>query len=69
MENLKYEDAVKLLTEIVEKMEKGEVSLEDTVKYYEKGQKLLNFCKDQLNSAEGKLKRISNSGEVKEENL
>jgi exodeoxyribonuclease VII small subunit len=69
MDNLKYEDAVKQLTTIVEKMEKGEVSLEETVNYYEEGQKLLNFCKDQLNRAEGKLKRISNSGEIKEENL
>ncbi|PIE78725.1 MAG: exodeoxyribonuclease VII small subunit [Candidatus Delongbacteria bacterium] len=66
MKDLKYEDAVKELSIIVEKMEKGEVSLEETVKYYEEGQKLLQFCKDQLNSAEGKLKKLSPTGNTSE---
>lgn len=65
-EELKYEDALKQLSVIVEKLEKGDIPLEETVKEYEKGQKLLKFCKEQLTSAEGKLLKLNDNGEISE---
>ena len=44
-ENLSFEDALKELETIVEKLERGEVSLDDAVAAYERGAVLKNFAK------------------------
>ena len=63
MENeLKYEDALKELSGIVEKLERGDIPLDQTIKYYEQGQLLLKSCREQLNSAEGKLLKLGVDG-------
>ena len=61
-----YEEALLKLNKIVEKMERGDVPLNETVKYFEEGQKLLKFCKTELNAAEGKLMKLSESGNIEE---
>ncbi len=61
-----YEEALLKLNKIVEKMERGDVPLNETVKYFEEGQKLLKFCKMELNSAEGKLLKLTEMGTIKE---
>lgn len=68
MENneMKYEDALKKLTEIVNKLEGGDIPLDETIKYYEEGQKLLKFCKEELSVAEGKLKKVTDEGNVED---
>ena len=58
----KYEDALKELSQIVERLERGDIPLDETIKYYEEGQKLLKFCKEQLSTAEGKLLKIGEKG-------
>lgn len=59
---LKYEEALTKLNQIVDKLERGDVPLDETIKYFETGQKLLKFCKDKLNQAEGKLFELTDSG-------
>lgn len=53
MEN--FEQSLKKLESIVAQMERGDVSLEDSVKLFEEGSKLADQCKQQLADAEGKV--------------
>ena len=53
MEN--FEQSLKKLETIVAQMERGDVSLEDSVKLFEEGSKLADQCKQQLAEAEGKV--------------
>lgn len=53
MEN--FEQSIKKLEIIVAQMERGDVSLEDSVKLFEEGTKLAEQCKQQLAEAEGKV--------------
>ena len=50
-----FEEALKKLEAIVAQMERGDVSLEDSVKLFEEGSKLAEQCKQQLADAEGKV--------------
>ena len=58
MPKQKFENAMQRLEEIVEEMEQGELSLEDSLKIFEEGMELSKFCYDKLNQAEQQLKRI-----------
>jgi exodeoxyribonuclease VII small subunit len=50
-----FEQSLKKLEAIVAQMERGDVSLEDSVKLFEEGTKLAEQCKQQLADAEGKV--------------
>lgn len=50
-----FEQSLKQLEGIVAQMERGDVSLEDSVKLFEEGTKLAEQCKQQLAEAEGKV--------------
>jgi exodeoxyribonuclease VII small subunit len=50
-----FEQSLKKLESIVAQMERGDVSLEDSVKLFEEGSKLADQCKQQLAEAEGKV--------------
>ncbi len=58
MSEMKYEDAITRLDEIVSLLEKNEVSLDDALKLYEEGVKLTAFCKDKLDNAKAKIIEI-----------
>lgn len=51
-----FEKKLGRLEEIVEKMETGELSLEDSLKLFEEGVKLSRECNVQLTDAEQKVK-------------
>lgn len=51
-----FEKKLNRLEEIVEKMESGELTLEDSLKSFEEGVKLSRECNAQLNEAEQKVK-------------
>ena len=50
-----FEESLKQLEGIVAQMERGDVSLEESVKLFEEGAKLAEQCKQQLAEAEGKV--------------
>jgi exodeoxyribonuclease VII small subunit len=50
-----FEQSLKKLEAIVAQMERGDISLEDSVKLFEEGTKLAEQCKQQLAEAEGKV--------------
>lgn len=58
MKELTYEQAYKRLEEIVEKLENGSVPLDESMKLFEEGTKLANFCNSKLNAAEQKFTQL-----------
>lgn len=67
MENKKsFEENLKAVDEIISKLEDGKLSLDDSIKAYEKAMKLLKVSSDILNEAEGKVLKVieKNNGEI-----
>ena len=58
IDDLSYEDAFYRLQKITELLENGNVSLDDSIKYYEQGILLKNFCEKKLKDAEMKIKNV-----------
>lgn len=56
IENLSYEDAVIQLEEILELLEVGNLTLEQSLENYKKGILLHRHCNELLNLAEGEVK-------------
>ena len=55
---LSFEEAYKQLTELVQKMESGEMPLADSVAAYEQGIKLKAYCEQLLKEAELKIETL-----------
>lgn len=53
-----FEKKLGRLEEIVQKMEKGDSSLEDSLKLFEEGIKLSRECHTRLSEAEAKVKML-----------
>tara|TARA_A100000164_G_scaffold378873_1_gene421652 strand:+ start:71 stop:310 length:240 start_codon:yes stop_codon:yes gene_type:complete len=58
LENMTFEEALEELELIVNKLETGEVTLEDAVEAYERGSKLKDQCQKRLNEAKMKVEKI-----------
>ena len=57
MENkLKFEEALKQLSEIVKSLESGEVPLDESITLYEQGMRLSKQCAELLEQAEQKVR-------------
>ena len=58
-----FEKALKELEQLVEKMEQGDVSLEDSLKQFERGIALTRSCQEALTKAEQKVQiLLQNNG-------
>ena len=69
-EDINFEDAMKQLENIANELEKGNLTLDESVKNFEEGMNLSKKCNDFLNSAEKKITMLINNGdEIKEENF
>lgn len=55
IKELKFEDALDRLEEIVRTLETGNISLEETIAKFEEGIRLLNFCQNKLTKAEERI--------------
>ena len=64
--NMKYEEAVKKLEEIITNLEKNELPLEETVKLYDEATKLSGYCTAMLDNAKLKITELSKGGESDE---
>lgn len=58
MENMKFEDALKVLEDIVDKLESGNLGLEESICLFEQGVELSLYCQMQLQKAEGRIQRL-----------
>ena len=51
----KFEDQLAALETVVERLERGELSLDESVQLFEDGVRLSTACKKELDSAEGRI--------------
>ncbi len=69
MENMSFEESLEKLEEIVNKLENGDVPLDDAIDEFNKAMQLVKTCNDKLNSAEEAIAKIvQENGEVIEFN-
>lgn len=70
MKKTAFEDNIKRIEEIIRKIEGSQISLDDSVKYFEEGMKLIKECEIKLESTKQKVvKLVSKDGIVVEEPL
>ena len=58
MAEKKFEEAMQRLENIVENLESGDLSLENSLKIFEEGMKLVSFCSKKLEEAEQKVTKL-----------
>jgi exodeoxyribonuclease VII small subunit len=61
--NFSFEQALKRLEEIVDTLEAGNISLEESIKIYQEGIALSKLCAGMLEEAEGKVMAIMNGSD------
>lgn len=55
---IKYEDAVRELQEIVQKMENDEFDVDELVAQLKRAQQLIKQCRDRLTKTDGEIKKL-----------
>jgi exodeoxyribonuclease VII small subunit len=53
-----FEESLKRLETVVDQLEKGELTLEESLKLFEEGVNLTANCKQELDAAEGKVQML-----------
>jgi exodeoxyribonuclease VII small subunit len=59
-----FEEAQQELEQIVERLESGEAPLDEALRLWERGEELYRFCKERLDSAEGKIEELASRAEA-----
>jgi exodeoxyribonuclease VII small subunit len=59
MKKTTYEEAISRLEEIVEQLDSGKLSLDESLKLFEESTKLTAFCNQRLESAKLKITELS----------
>ncbi len=62
-QQIRFEEAMQKLSEIVEKLEGGEGSLDEMIHLYEEGMSLVKSCETQLDAYEAKIKKLNETAE------
>lgn len=57
-----FEKSLERLEAIVEEMESGDLSLEQMIKHFEEGSKLVALCSTKLNEVEQKIEKLVKKG-------
>jgi exodeoxyribonuclease VII small subunit len=66
IDKLSFEEAIKELTNIVGKIEQGEIPLQDSLEQYEKGMALIKQCRTILQKAEERIEKITKEEETED---
>ena len=61
-----FEDQLKTLEAVVEKLERGDLSLEESLSLFEQGVTLSDACKKELDAAEGRVQVLLQRGNSRE---
>ena len=68
--NISFEQSLKMLEDIVDQLESGEIDLEKSVQLYEKGMELKNICEERLKKVELQIKKIKlNNNKISKEDF
>jgi len=62
---INFEKALRFLEEITEKLESGNLSLDEAIKAYEEGALLVKLCQGQLGEAETRIELLLKKGKDK----
>jgi len=65
MSEKKFEEAMERLEQIVETLESGDLALDESLKVFEEGMGLVNFCTKKLEEAEQKVTILIKESEGK----
>jgi exodeoxyribonuclease VII small subunit len=63
VDKLSFEEAIRELTNIVSKIEQGQIPLQDSLEQYEKGMALIKQCRTILQKAEERIEKITKEEE------
>ena len=55
---MSFEQALGALEEIVQKLERGDVPLDESIELYERGEKLREACQKRLDAAQARIEKI-----------
>jgi len=71
MPKVSFEEALKKLEAIVDELETGNLTLDDSVEKFKEGIELTSFCNKKLDEAEKKITVLieDNDGRIKEQNF
>jgi len=58
-DELTFETAQKELEQIVERLERGQVPLDEAIALWERGEQLHAFCRAKLDAAQGKVEELA----------
>jgi exodeoxyribonuclease VII small subunit len=58
-EELTFEEAERELEQIVERLERGEAGLDETIALWERGEVLYRFCRDRLDAVHGRIEQLA----------
>jgi exodeoxyribonuclease VII small subunit len=62
-EKISFEDSLKRLEQIVQKLEEGELSLDESLKLFEEGIEISRACTKKLSEAEKKVEKLIKMGQ------
>jgi exodeoxyribonuclease VII small subunit len=60
-----FEQSLTELEKIVEKVERGEIGLEESIEQYAQGMQLIKYCRDILDQAEKRIETIQKEAQLK----
>jgi len=68
---LSFENAIAELEDIVQKLEKGELSLEESISFFQRGVELTKYCNKKLDEAERSITMLieDEKGQITEVDL
>ena len=69
IKELKFEEGLRKLEELVAQLDDGSLSLEESISYYEIGVKLKSHCEKLLKTAELKILKVSDKEKIVTEEL
>jgi len=64
-EEIPFEEYLRKLEKIVQQLEEGELTLDESVKLYEEGISISKLCLDKLNKTKQKIEQLVVEGEEK----
>ena len=64
LEKLTFEKAIKELEELVDSLDKGDVSLDEAITAYDRGSQLKDYCQKKLHEAKMKVESIQTSDNI-----
>ncbi|MEA3454835.1 MAG: exodeoxyribonuclease VII small subunit [Candidatus Caldatribacteriota bacterium] len=65
IENIPFEEYLRKLEKIVNQLEEGELTLDESVRIYEEGMNISKICLEKLNKTKKKIEQLVIEGEEK----